>query len=67
MVDTIYKTLNPSHLRKLPSVPSYLQFFLLDFDKTNSNFLHPFLSLWEIDFRKRQPGGMSNFPLPRVR
>ena len=27
MVDTIYKTLNPSHLKKLPNVPSYLQKF----------------------------------------
>ena len=47
------------------NVPSHLHIFWLNFEQANHSFLHPFLLLGEVDFQKKLPGGMSNFPLPR--
>ena len=63
MLDTIYKTVNPSFERiandakyKKPNVPSYLYIFWLNFDKANHSFLHPCILLRETDFRDRAAG-----------
>ena len=54
MIDIIYKTVKPSHLKKYkkPNDPSLLNIFLLNFDKANHSFLHRFLLSGETDFRK---------------
>ena len=51
MIDSIYKTVKPSHLKKLqiikktkkPNVSSRLHILWLNFGKANDSFLHPFL------------------------
>ena len=59
MIDFIYKTVKLSHLEKfriIQNVPIHLHIFLLNFDKTNHSFLHPFFLFAEADFRKILPG-----------
>ena len=59
MIDLIYKTVKPSHLKKIanhtknekPNVPSHLHIFGLNFDKANHCFPNLFLLLVETDFQ----------------
>ena len=66
MIDIIYKTVKPSHLKNhikyhtkytKRNVQSHLHIFGLNFDKANHSFLQPILLLREIDFRKNAAWG----------
>ena len=53
---TFEKIANDTKYKK-PNVPSHLHIFRLDFDKANHSFIHPFLLLREINFRKNAAWG----------
>ena len=55
MIDIIYKTVKPSHLRKLPIMQNLKTIFYI---------IHPFLR--ETDFQKNATWGLSNFLLLRA-
>ena len=73
MIDLVYKTVKPSHLKKIvnhtknekPNVPSHLHIFGLNFDKANHCFPTSFCC-WEKQVSKTMlPTGMNNFLQPR--
>ena len=73
MIDIIYKTVMPSHLKKLQiilkikSLMFQVIFIFSDWILIKQSFfLHPFLLLVETDFRKILPGRTSNFLLSRA-
>ena len=73
MIDIIYKTAKPSHLKKLQILQNINNlmfqvifiFFLFNSDKSNHIFFHTFLRFEETYFLKMLTEGMSIFPLPR--
>ena len=62
MIDIIYKTVNPPHLKNLQILQNIKN---RNFEVANPSLLPPLCCWGKQIFKIMLPGGMSNFLLPR--